>query len=96
MNIYKINFGETSGYGVGFIKAKSQIEILDILRLAEYPTEYLEDLEINKVTLDPIPNLNGKGDLDYTWEYIKDEFKIEPIGYGWNKGRLNIQYLWEK
>ena len=77
MNIYKINFGETSGYGVRFIKANNQIEILDALRLAEYPTEYLEDLEIDKVTLDPIPNLNGKGDLDYTWEYIKDDYKID-------------------
>ena len=64
MNIYKINFGETSGYGVKFIKAKSQIEILDILRLAEYPSEYLEDLDI-KISRQQI------------WKFIKDEFKIE-------------------
>ena len=77
MNIYKINFGKESGFGIRFIKADSHIEVLDILRHAEYPIEYLEDLEIDRVSLDPIPNLNAKGDLDYTWKYIKDEFKIE-------------------
>jgi len=62
--IFEIIFSETSGYGKRFIIADTQTEVLDILRLAEYPNP--EDLQIYE--------LNSSIQI---WDYLKDEFKIE-------------------